>query len=115
MSFVDDICPRYVGEDRLRLTLTDPDQRLAAFVPVLVSVDYDRALPEGIVLPLEMSVTGPSGDTTHRMIYRRFAPTEVVFTPRQGGSHLVRLGEQWHNLWWGCLPLVIIGDRLRTP
>lgn len=114
MSFVDDICPRTVGEDRLRLTLSDPDQRLAPFVPVLVSIDYDRALPEGVVLPLELSVTGPSGDVLQRIVYRRFAPSEVTFTPREGGSHLVKLAEQWHNLWWGRLALVVSGDRIRT-
>lgn len=111
-AFLDEISPRYYGEDRLRLTLTDPNQQLAAFVPVLITVDYSRALPEGIVLPLEFAVSAPSAVNSTRKAYRRFAPNELAFTPREGGSYLVRLGELWHNMYWGRLVLEIAGDRL---
>jgi hypothetical protein len=114
VSFLDDISPRYYGEDRLRLRLTDPDQPLAAFTAVLVSVDYALALPEGVVLPLEFTVTAPSAVNSIRKVFKRFAPNELAFTPREGGSHLVRLGEQWHNQWWGALVLEIAGDRLSS-
>jgi len=112
MEFIDEIAPRYYGEDRFRLTLSQPNQLLAAFVPVLVSVDYSRALPDGIMLPLEFAVTAPSDVNSTRKVYRRFAPTELAFTPREGGSYLVRIGELWHNMWWGRLVLEIPGDRL---
>lgn len=114
MSFLDDISPSYVGEDRLRLTLTDPDDLLIAFHPVLISVDYSRALPEGVMLPLELTVTAPSEVNNVRTLFRRFAPNQIAFTPREGGSHLVRLAEMFHNRYWGSLVLEISGDRIRA-
>ena len=94
----------------MRLTLRDAAQRLQAFTAVVVAVDYSRCLPESIMLPLEFTVTGPSGVT--RTVFRRFAPSELAFVPREGGSFLVRLSEQWHNLYWGSIVLEIAGDRL---
>jgi hypothetical protein len=115
MSFLEEICPSYVGEDRLRLTLADPDDLLIAFRPVLVSVDYDRALPEGVMLPLELTITAPSEVNNVRVVYARYAPPgQLAFTPREGGSHLVRLAELFHNRWWGSLVLEISGDRIRS-
>ena len=111
-EFIDEISPRYYGEDRLRLTLTEPNQLLRAFEPVLISIDYSAALPEGVVLPLEMAVTAPSDVNSTRTVFRRFVPQQVAFTPREGGSHLVRIGELWHNGYWGRLVLQIDGDRL---
>lgn len=112
-EFIDEISPRYYGEDRLSLTLTSPNPVLRAFHPVLVTVNYSAALPEGIVLPLEFTVTAPSEVNSSRRIYRRFAPGELAFTPLEGGSHLIRLAEMWHNQWWGRLVLEIEGDRAR--
>lgn len=112
-SQLDEISPRYYGEDRIRLTLTDPDQLLQVFRPVLITVDYSRCLPEGTVLPLEFSVIGPGNVQIERHVSTRFAPSSLVFVPKEGGSFLVRLGEMWHNLYWGKLVLDIAGDRLR--
>jgi hypothetical protein len=112
-QFVDEISPRFYGEDRLRLTLSSPNQVLRAFAPVLVTVDYSAALPEGVVLPLEFTVVAPTAVNSTRIIFRRFAPRELAFTPREGGSFVVRLAELWHNLYWGKLALEISGDRLR--
>jgi hypothetical protein len=113
MGFLDEISPSYYGEDRIRLTLTDPDQRLQAFTPILITVDYSRCLPEGIVLPLEFTVSAPSTGNV-RTVFRRFSPPELAFTPQEGGSHLIRLAEQFHNQWFGKLVLEIAGDRLRA-
>jgi hypothetical protein len=113
-ALIDDLSPRYYGEDRIRLTLTDPDQLLQVFRPVLITVDYSRCLPAGVVLPLEFSVTGPGNVQTERHVSTRFAPSTLVFVPKEGGSHLVRLGEAFHNLWWGRLVVDIAGDRLRA-
>jgi hypothetical protein len=114
VSFLDDICPSYVGEDRLRLTLADPNDPLTAFRAVLIDVDYSRALPDGVMLPLEFTVAAPSEVNNTRMLFRRFAPRQIAFTPREGGSFLVRLGELYHNKWWGSLVLEIAGDRIRA-
>ena len=109
---LEEISPAYYGSDFLRLALSDPKQRLQAFTPVVVSVDYSRCLPAGVVLPLEFTVTGPSQTSNVRTVFRRFAPRELVFTPREGGSFLVRCCEQFHNLFFGVLVLEITGDRL---
>lgn len=114
MSLVDDISPSYYGEDRLRLTLADPNQLLQAFRHIIIAVDYAGALPEGILLPLEFTVTAPSGVNSRRTVFRRFAPPELAFSPREGGSHLLRLAEQFHNRWVGLLVLEIEGDRVRS-
>jgi hypothetical protein len=112
MALLDDISPSYYGEDRLRLTLTDPAQLLQVFTPVLISVDYSRTLPEGVVLPLEFTVTTARNVRVVSTIFRRFQPASLAFTPREGGSHLVRLAEQFHNQWFGALVVEITGDRL---
>ena len=111
-TFLEEISPRYYGADILRLTLSSPQQVLRALQPVLVTVDYSAALPAGIVLPLEFTVTAPSEVNSTRTIFRRFAPTELAFTPREGGTHLIRIAEMWHNMYWGRLVLEIAGDRL---
>lgn len=110
MALLDEISPSYYGEDRLTLTLTDPDQLLRVFEPVLVSVDYSGADPQGVMLPLEMTVTGPDGALVVRQSLTRFAPSSLAFTPVAVGSHLVRLAECFHNKWFGALVLDITGD-----
>jgi hypothetical protein len=112
MTFIDEISPIYYGEDRLSLSLSTPNQVLRAFEPILITVDYARALPEGVSLPLEFTVSAPSEVNALRKVFRRFKPLELAFTPREGGSHLVRFGEPYHNQWWGKLVLEIAGDRL---
>ncbi len=114
MALLDDISPSYYGEDRIRVTLSNPDQLLQAFTPVLITVDVSRCLPEGIVLPLEFTVTTPDNELAVRTVFSRFTPSDLVFVPKQGGSFLVRVAEQFHNLWWGRLVLEIAGDRLHA-
>lgn len=116
MSLVDEISPRTMGEDRIVLTL---DASLAAlpallvFQPIILAVDYSACNPEGIVLPLEFTVTGPSGKATfQRRYFTRGAPAELTFTPTEGGSHLARLAECFHNRWWGSLLINVAGDAL---
>jgi hypothetical protein len=37
-------------------------------------------------------------------------PSALSFTPREGGRHLLRLGELAHNRWWGFLVVIVVGD-----
>ena len=113
-SFIDEISPREYGEDRLVLSLRDPNAALAAFTPILIAVDYDRTLPDGVSLPLEFTVTAPTAGNSTRLVFRHFKPTALAFTPKEGGQHLVRLAECYHARWWGALVLEIAGDRLRA-
>ena len=113
MSIVDEISPRPYGEDRLDLALSAATSSPRVGDPVIVLVSYDRCDPEGVVLPLEFTVTGPSGKATfQRRYYRRVRPVEVTFRPTEGGSHLIRIAELFHNRWWGALVVTVAGDAL---
>ena len=112
MSIVDDISPAYLGEKRLVLAPLPGAPAPAAFAPVELTVDYSAADPDGVALPLELTVTAPSASGFERRFYRHSRPLTVLFVPREGGRHLVRLREPWHNRWWGSLEIVVAGERL---
>ncbi len=113
MTVVDDISPREYGEDRLTLALNEATADPQVNDAVILDVDYARALPEGVSLPLELTVTSPTGATTYqRQIFRRFQPDQLSFVPREGGSHLVRFAEQHHNRWFGSLVVEVTGTKL---
>jgi hypothetical protein len=113
VSSIDRICPEYVGEERIQLSLAEPGPttRVRAFDVVIVSVDVSGTLPEGLVLPLEWIVTGPTRDSFRRDVFRRSIPSRIVFRPNEGGIYLLRLAEMHHNRWWGSLTIPVIGDR----
>lgn len=113
MSVVDEISPREIGEDRIDLELSADTLVPIVFSPVIVLVSFERCLPEGVVLPLEFTITGPSGAATfQRRYYRRVQPVEITFRPTEGGSHLLRIAELFHNRWWGKLLIDVAGDPL---
>jgi hypothetical protein len=110
MPSLDELCPPYVGDQRISLQLAPWSPAPLALAPVILLVDYKRTRPQGIVLPLVFSVAGPSGPNLVRRLVRRVLPSALSFTPREGGRHLVRLGELAHNRWWGSLLVVVAGD-----
>jgi hypothetical protein len=113
MSVADEISPRTMGEDRIVLQLHDDTASPVIFSPVIVLVDYSACDPEGVVLPLEFTVTGPSGRATfQRRYFRTAVPSEITFRPREGGTHLLRIAELFHNRWWGKLVIDVAGDAL---
>jgi len=121
MSVADEISPKTLGENRLDLTLDVPEGLDALeFVPrahqlISVSVSYARADPDGLVLPLELVVVGPSGTATRQSRYfQRFAPSALTFRPREGGETLVVLRELFHNRWFGSLVFEVEGDELES-
>lgn len=112
-SLLDELSPREYGEDRIVLTLALPSVKPRVFVPVVIQVDASACDPEGLVLPVELIVTGPSGAATERrQVFRKRLPSEITFTPIEGGSILVRLAELYHNRWWGKLVIPVVGDPL---
>lgn len=114
MTLLDELSPTYYGEDRIRLQLAESIETVRAFSAVVLAVDYSATLPAGIVLPLELTVTPPSGAPNFlRRTFRRLAPSTLAFTPREGGRHLVRLAELFHNHWVGFLELDVEGDPVR--
>lgn len=107
---IDILSPAYVGEDRIKLSLdpsTDPPRVGQA---VAIRVDYSRSEPEGASLPLDFIVQGPSENSYHERVYRRYKPARLAFVPSEAGEHLVLLREQHHNRWFGKLVVVVEGD-----
>lgn len=111
MSYLDEISPPYVGEDRLALAVDDNQVGIEALKSILVNVDYSACAPEGAMCPLVLEVHGPSERVVYRE-YLREPPTSIVFTPHEGGAHRVLLRELAHNHWWGRLELDVEGERL---
>lgn len=113
MSIAEELSPSTYGEDRFDLTLSSETPNPIALSPVIVLVSYERADPEGVVLPLELTITGPSGRATfQRRFFRRLKPIEISFRPIEGGSTLIRVAELFHNRWFGKLVLDIAGTPL---
>ncbi len=110
MPTPDDLCPSYVGDQRIRITLAPWAPAPIALTPVVIAVDYSRAAPQGLCFPLVFTVAAPSSPTLVRRLIRRVRPSALAFTPREGGRHLVRLGELAHNKWWGSLVILVAGD-----
>ncbi len=110
----DELCPEYVGEDRIRLNRADPTETMRSRTAIFLDVDYDACDPEGVQLPLVLTICNELGTTFERQVFRRLAPTQVAFVPREGGEYLVRLSEFAHNRWFGSVTLAVLGDRLTT-
>ena len=110
MPSLDDVCPPYVGDQRISLQLAPWVGAPRAFAPVVIAVDFSKTAPSGVVMPLVFTVAAPSSATFVRRFIRRVLPTALSFTPREGGRHLIRLGELAHNRWWGSLLVVVSGD-----
>ncbi len=110
MPNIDELAPADVGEDRLVLTNASTATP-KAFTPITIDVDYSACDPAGVVLPLEFTITAPSKSGFSRKLFTRTAPSSIIFTPREGGAHLVRLTEVGHQRWWGKLVVTVSGDR----
>lgn len=110
---LEEISPRYIREKRLDLTLDQSVTAPSAFNPILVNVSYARTLPDGVMLPLVLEVQGPSPQSYQRREYTTVRPDGIIFTPREGGVHLVVLREVAHNRFWGRLRIDVAGELLR--
>jgi hypothetical protein len=99
----------YRGEV-IRLTLSAKTGSPRAFSSVIVDVDFSGCLPNGIVLPLEVTVTAPSPAGFVRHYYRRAAPQSIIFRPSEGGRHLVRIAEAAHQKFYGVITIDVAGD-----
>ena len=112
MALVDEISPSYVGEDRIGLSLADPNQPIYVNTPIQVNIDYSGAAPEGLVLPLELSLSGPTEGQYQRTLYTTSKPAAVVLVPRVKGQHFILLRERFHNRWQGRLLVDVLGDDM---
>jgi hypothetical protein len=103
LANLDELSPAYVRAQRFTLALRDPAIVPRVFGHIDVTIDYTRATPGGLVLPLELIVTPPTPGQAERRVFKRFAPPMVVVLPREPGGHLIVLREIYHNRWWGSL------------
>ncbi len=110
-TFTESIAPDYVGEDRINLKISSEVTEAREGEPVLVVPDYSDCLPDGASLPLVYTVTDPDGTKIEEKIFTRVKPGILEFTPTRGGKHLVRIGEKFHNRWFGSLVVDVVGDE----
>jgi hypothetical protein len=111
---IDELSPAYVRDKRFDLAV-ELGAKVAAGRPLLLTVSYKRALPEGVMLPLVLEVQGPSAQSYVRREYTKAAPSAIIFTPQEGGPFVVTLREVAHNRWWGSLNLTVEGEMLEAP
>lgn len=109
-NIIDELSPPYIGEKRIVLRLAVDSLNPRAFNAVNIEADYTACEPEGVVFPLELLITSPTPTDRRRVFYNRAAPSTISFMPREGGLHVVRLGEIGHNRWFGYIEIDIAGD-----
>jgi hypothetical protein len=111
---IDEICPTDVGAEKIGLQLDNADAQLLAHVPFQVNVDYSKALPQGVTLPLELVLQGPIAGQRKRRLFTRSAPSSLLLTPDSGGPHFILLRELFHNRWQGQLFVDVQGEDLQV-
>lgn len=115
-SALEELSPDYMEAENIKLSLADSLAKPQAFRAIGIDVNYDACKPAGIALPLEFLISGPSATSFRRIYFRRFVPSMLTFTPREGGTHSIVLAELFHNRWFGSLTIDVLGERLaRVP
>ena len=106
---IDELSPAMIGEERISITL-DPSTTPKVFGIVQCAVNYAPAAPNGIALPLDFIIQGPTAVSYRERVFRRSRPSTLSFVPVESGPHLVLLREQAHNRWIGRLIVEVAGD-----
>lgn len=78
-----------------------------AFVPIDMVLDASDAEPDGVRLPLEIIISGPS--KTQRRTLNRYIPECLTATPQEVGEHVIVVRETGHNHAYGLLKLQVMG------
>ena len=116
MPTLDELAPGYLRGKRLDLEVDPDEDAPRAFRPLLLTVGYERTLADelgGVMLPLLFEVQGPSASSYQRREYvRGKPPSTIIWTPREGGRHLVTLREVAHNYFFGSLVVEVAGEPL---
>jgi hypothetical protein len=108
-SFVDIIAPDTIGSNLIVLSLSTDTPVAREGQACLIDVDYSACDPAGASLPLVLTFTGPDGIRLVHRVFTRAKPRTFEVEPIQGGPHLVRIGEMFHNRSWGSLVLTVEG------
>lgn len=106
---IDRLSPATVGEDKIKLGVDPATLPKVGFV-CEVLIDYSKCSPEGVSLPLECVVQGPTAASYMSKMYRAKRPTQFSFFPSEVGEHLVIVREIAHNRWVGTLHITVAGD-----
>lgn len=100
-----------LGAKRIKLTLAPETPVPTQGTPVLVLCDYSAADARGgVVLPLSLQIVDPDGQTIVYREFSRMAPISLELNATRPGVHLVRLGELFHNRWFGSLQVSVRGE-----
>jgi hypothetical protein len=113
LANLDDLSPRYLGEDRIGLKLAAGQNPIAGRA-VSILIDYTALAPYQAELPLEMVVQASAPESYQRRVFSRLRPTALMIVPREGGTHSVVLREIGHNRWWGKLRVSMQGEKLEA-
>lgn len=109
-----DICKDDVGEPKIAISL-DPATPPAAHQPVTFDVTTLAAGDPGVVGPFEVTLSsGFSQPSFQRRVYREHLPSSLTFYPREGGPHVLRVREIYHQQYVGTLRFDVAGDRLEA-
>jgi hypothetical protein len=109
MADIETICPSYVGEPLIVLSLRDKLTVPRAYQLVELAVDYAAlAAYGGAVLPLDFTVTPPTFSERERRVFTRFVPKSIIFMPTEPGPHQVTLVERFHNRIAGRLTVNVL-------
>lgn len=114
MSRIDDISPRFVGEDRITVTLDPTSDPPFVERPITVNFDYSAAdVDGGVVPPLTVKVRPTFGDGTGAIDKTFSGPRPSSFTFRLfgAGRHLIVIKESAHNRWQGRLEIDVQGEE----
>ncbi|MCP4674325.1 MAG: hypothetical protein GY854_02165 [Deltaproteobacteria bacterium] len=119
VALIDRISPTFLGDSRIRVSINPCCEPLMAFRPITVDLNYDDAEPEGVVLPLEITVqpafaeVSAAGGYRHK-VFHRHVPSSYTFTVPSAGDYLILIREYAHNQWQGRLVITVAGNRLST-
>lgn len=118
-SVIDTISPLYIGDQKISIEVDSSCKPLMAFKRIIINIDYSDALPEGVILPLELIVQpgfGGGGEANgyKRKVFRRTAPESYTFTVPSSGDYLVVVREIFHNQWRGSQIITVGGDPVSS-
>jgi len=119
-SKIDTIAPTYIGKDAISLNINEDSEPLQAHKVLQIDIDYTNCGEEGVSVPVELIIQpgfggGGTANGYTNKIYRRTAPSRILYRPPQGGEYLILLREIHHNRYQGRLLIEVAGDKYAEP
>ena len=112
-TFLESFSPPDLKQEKIRIALSDPRHVPLAFEATILVVSLDVSIVAiGLVLPIELLITGPSAASFRQHFFRRLLPSTITLIPREGGPHQILLREVAHNFHWGKCLLHVEGEAL---